>query len=63
MSLEEKMRRAEEERRGLEEARQKALEAKEAAEIAASLEKEERERKVCDGCTYCLHFFATILLL
>ena len=47
LSLEENMRRAEQERTKLEEARLRAEEAQRLAEEAAHLEKEERDRKVC----------------
>lgn len=48
VSLEEKMSQAEQERQELEEARMKAEEARRMAEEAAHLEKEERDRKVCN---------------
>jgi len=46
LSLEEQMRRSEQERRELEEAQRRANEARREAEAAAYMEKEERERKV-----------------
>jgi len=46
VSLEEKMRQAEQERQELEEARLRAEEAQRIAEEAAHMEKEERDRKV-----------------
>ena len=49
------MKQAEQERRELEEARQKALEAKQAAEVAANLEKEERERVVGNYIGFAEH--------
>ena len=45
-SLEGRMRQAEEERLQVEEARLRAMEAQKMAEMAANLEKEEREKKV-----------------